>query len=383
MSRFLLFTTTLLAGFFLLWAVSRPPDIPFRQHVLDLGANETCTLADINGDGRLDILSGENWYEAPSWRQHRFRSLPFTNNYIDNFSDLSLDVNGDGRMDVVSVSWFSRRIAWFENPGLLDRPWREHLIDSGFPVEFAILADLDNDGKALELLPQSGSMDHPLAWYELKGGTFVKHVVSPQSYGHGIGAGDVNGDGRTDILTPRGWWQAPADPRAGAWQYHAEWNENAALSFLYVYDIDGDGLRDVVSSHAHDYGVFWLRNAGSGKWEKRMIDESWSQAHALTLIDLNKDGRPDLLTGKRYMAHNGRDPGEKQPLGLYWYEFLRNDKGHIEWVRHLIDYGGRAGGGMQLPVADLDGDGDLDFVAAGKSGLFLYENLNARKVGKR
>ena len=84
------------------WAVSRPEDIPFEKHTLDLGANESCALADINGDGKLDIVSGENWYEAPTWTKHKFRDLHYTNNYIDNFSDLPLDVNGDGQIDIVS-----------------------------------------------------------------------------------------------------------------------------------------------------------------------------------------------------------------------------------------------------------------------------------------
>ena len=66
---------------------TRSPDIPFEKHTIDIGANETCAWADINGDGRLDIVSGENWFEAPTWRKNRFRTLHFTNNYIDAFSD--------------------------------------------------------------------------------------------------------------------------------------------------------------------------------------------------------------------------------------------------------------------------------------------------------
>jgi hypothetical protein len=357
----------------LLWSVVRPPDIPFEKYTLDLGANETCAFADINGDGKLDIISGENWYEAPSWKQHRFRDLPYLNSYIDNFSDLPLDVNGDGRVDIVSCSFFSRTLNWFENPGHKGA-WKKHDIETGHPIEFAFLVDLDNDGKAREVLPQFGD-DAPLAWYEVKDGRFVKHVVSPKSYGHGIGAGDVNGDGRTDILTPKGWFEAPADPRAGEWRWHPNF-DLGPLGFMHVLDLNGDGRNDIVTSMAHNYGIFWLEQNADGTWIKHLIDDSYSQAHAVTLVDLNGDGQKDLLTGKRYMAHNGHDPGEREPLGIYWYEY-RKEPGQkdLVWVRHVIDYSTRTGTGMQIPVADLDGDGDLDFAVGGKSGLFLFENL--------
>jgi FG-GAP-like repeat len=360
-----LFSAILLAG-------SRPPDIPFEKVVLDLGANEACTFADINGDGRLDIVAGENWFEAPNWPRHRFREFGFTNNYIDNFSDLALDVNGDGRIDLISVSWFSRRIAWFENPGAKDKRWVEHSIEAVSPVEFAFLVDLNNDGKAEEILPQFGDKKAPLAWYELKGGKFVKHVVDASSHGHGIGAGDVNGDGKNDVLTPDGWFEAPD------WKFHPAF-ESKAFSFMHVTDVNGDGKNDVITSNAHDYGLLLFEQQSTGEWKKSVIDDSWSQGHAVTLVDLNGDGQLDILTGKRYMAHNGKDPGGREPLGIYWYERMKTES-KIEWVRHVIDYGGRTGGGMQIPVADLDGDGDLDFAVGGKSGVFLFLNHSSNKA---
>jgi hypothetical protein len=164
--------------------------------------------------------------------------------------------------------------------------------------------------------------------------------------------------------------------------------------------------------------VFWFEQGEGGHWTRRTIDSAWSQAHASTLVDLNGDGRKDLVTGKRFMAHNGSDPGEKEPLGVYWYESAfaltspdasarqvpsapsapaspnasagqarpGGQPGPVEWIRHVIDYGGRIGGGMQIPVVDIDADGDLDIVCPGKSGLFLVENLTkgpAHRATKR
>ena len=366
--------TLALAAAALLLAVGSP-EIPFRKQALDAGRNETCAVADLNRDGRLDILSGENWFEAPGWKRHKFRSLPFWNNYIDNFSDHALDVNGDGFPDVISVAWNERRIAWWENPGRRAEEWKLHPIDSGYPVEFSFLVDVDNDGKAMELLPQFGNPKAPLAWYELQGGGWTRRQVSDRSYGHGIGAGDVNGDRRTDILTPRGWLEAPADPRQGAWLFHEEF-DLGSTGYIHVLDVNRDGTPDLLTSMAHDYGIFWMeQTAGPArKWTKHMIDDAWSQAHALTLVDLTGDGRPEVVTGKRLYAHNGRDPGEREPLGLYWYEYVANGP-RWDWIRHIIDYGGPTGGGMQIPLADLDGDGDLDIAVAGKSGVYLFENL--------
>ncbi len=388
----------ILPGFLLLtsaaalsaYLVTRPPDVPFEKHMIDPGSSESAAIADINGDGRIDIVSGENWYEAPNWTKHRFRDILYTNNYIDDLSTLALDVNEDGHVDLITSGWFRQKLDWWENPGTPNGTWHDHVIETGYPIEFTFLVDLDNDGKANEILPQFGDVKAPLAWYERDHhGGIVKHVVSPRSYGHGIGVGDVNGDGRNDILTQNGWFEAPPDPRNGEWKFHPDW-QLGDLGFIHVADVNGDGLPDLVTSMAHGYGIFWLEQKPGHFWEKHIIDDSWSQAHATTLIDLRAgpggaaygahSSTLGILTGKRFMAHNGHDPGAQEPLGVYWYERLivpsekTPGKPTIEWVKHVIDYGGRTGGGIQIPVADLDGDGDLDFVVAGKSGLFWFEN---------
>ncbi len=404
-------------------AQSRPADVPFRVRMIDPGANETAAFADVNNDRRLDIIAGDAWYEAPSWTRHRIRDINWNGQYVDNFSDLPLDVDGDGLVDVVQFGYFSANIIWARNPGRGAGPWTINEVDAGYPTEFARLVDLDNDGKARELLPQFDRPAAPLAWYELKGGKFVKHLVSDHGYGHGIGAGDINADGRNDILTPRGWFEAPADVRGDQWIFHeTDWNQRpiapsgrgpvpapaaaapsaapaapaaSQFGFMHVLDVNGDGRNDVVTGMGHDYGVCWFEQNADGGWTQRVIDNTWSQAHAPTLADVNGDGQLDLIAGKRYFAHNGNDPGEREPIGLYWYEYRRpaaegapsGGRGAADrrgrgsagpvWTRHIIDYGGRMGGGMQTDAKDMDNDGDVDVVSGGKAGLFLAENLTA------
>lgn len=372
-----------------IWLISvvvfagRPADIDFKKTRLDGGTNETAAFADINGDGRLDLVSGENWYLNPGprggeWAKTRFRELGFANNYIDDFSDLPLDVNGDGRVDIVSCSWFAKKIAWWENPGK-SGVWKEHVIEDQWNVEFMFLVDIDNDGKARELLPQFGGKG-PVAWYELSGGKFVRHIVHADNMGHGVGSGDVNKDGRVDIVTPKGWLEAPANIRATPWVLHGDYQAEKHTGFLHVVDVDGDGRNDILYPHAHDYGIFWMRRGEDGKWTRNKIEDAWSQAHAGVLVDLNGDGRLDYLTGKRFWAHD-HDPGAQEPLGIYWYEW-RKAGNAVEWVRHIIDYSSAAGAGMQIAVADFDGDGDLDFAAGGKSGVYLFENLTKKASSK-
>ncbi len=383
-------------------ATSASPPIQFRIQRIDDGQSETVALADVNRDGALDILSSESWYEAPTWAKRPIRTIPFTNNYVDNFSDLPVDVNGDGLVDLVQIAYFARRIVWAQNPGQGGGAWTTHDIDAIGPTEFAFLVDLTNDGRAVELLPQfTAAAQAPLAWYELQNGAWTKRVVATQGYGHGIGAGDVNGDGRTDILTPQGWLEASADVRAaGVWTFHAtDWLKpqipigqppasgappgsvpgpamppvRVEFGFMHVIDLNEDGRKDVLTTMAHSFGVLWFEQRANGTWAQHLIDNTWSRGHASALADLNGDGRLDFITGTRLA---GRNAVETEPLAMHWYEYRPGPP--VSWTRHAISAGGEAGGGLQIAAGDIGGDGDVDLVSGGKSGVFLYESPRRR-----
>jgi hypothetical protein len=370
----------------------------FRVQSIDATESETVAVADLNNDRRPDLISAENWYEAPAWTKRPLRTINRASGYVDDFSDLPVDVDGDGYLDLVQIGYFARRLEWLKNPGPAGGAWPVNLIDAIGPTEFAFLVDLTNDGKALELLPQfTRAANQPAAWYEVQNGKWIKHVVSAAKFfGHGIGAGDLNRDGRADIVTPTGWLEAPADVRApGDWTFHeTNWSQQglacaadaagptraapmAEYGYMHVRDVNGDGRADILTTMGHSCGVLWFEQGADGGWTRHVIDDTWSAAHASTIVDLNGDGRPDFVTGKRALIHSDAAPTERDRLVMYWYELpaARTGRERGDWVRHVIQEGGRMGGGLQIAVADIDGDGDLDVVSAGKTGLFAAENL--------
>lgn len=187
---------------------------------------------------------------------------------------------------------------------------------------------------------------------------------------HGTGIGDVDGDGRPDLLTPRGFWSMPArsdDP----WPFTAA-DLGPDCAQMYVLDVNGDGLADVITSSAHGFGIFWheqQRSGGAISFVSHTIYDGFSQSHALEVADLNGDGLPDLITGKRMWAHG--PTGDVDPDGpkvLFWFEQARDRDTHF--VPHLID--DDSGIGTQFVVTDVDGDGRLDIVTANKHGTFYF-----------
>jgi hypothetical protein len=212
----------------------------------------------------------------------------------------------------------------------------------------------------------------------------AKHDVGPHGDEHGLGYGDVDGDGRGDIVTIRGWYKAPEDPRAGAWEWRQEegFDRNTSLGHtgipILVFDVDADGKNDLIYGLGHGYGLFWHQQVardGRRSWKRHVIDDSWAQSHTLVLADLTGDGKVELITGKRLYGHGGGDPGAHDPQGVYYYEL---DTTGPTFTKHVMAYNAGVGAGAQIRAVDIDGDGDTDVAVPGQGGLYLFENRGGR-----
>jgi hypothetical protein len=376
----------------------------WKVHAInDRSEFEAASVFDVDNDGKLDILCGSTWYKAPDWSRHLVREVQRVGTYFSDFATLPLDVNGDGNTDFVTVSYFGKNVGWVENPGKTGATWTFHEIDTPGPSEAAVTVDLTGDGMP-DILP---NVVNTVVWYEVarkadgKGVDIKKHDFGAAAAGHGVGSGDVNGDGRVDLLTPKGWFEAPGNPSGETWAWHSDWNLGATGIQILARDVDGDGLSDLVYGVGHDYGLFWMKQgksaSGERTWTKGVIDNAVASVHTLLWADIDGDGKAhELVSGKRVYAHEV-EPGATDGSVVAWYHF---EPGTERWVKHIIFQGapatnvpskaelrlalrdfpkGTVGTGLQLTATDIDGDGDLDLVCPGKSGLYLFENLGASK----
>lgn len=355
-----------------------------RVKIAETAFEVACAL-DVNKDGHVDIASGEYWFAGPGFqKRHKMCELEPVSGYYDDFHDYPMDVNGDGYTDLVVGGWFGKTLRWRENPKGRTGRWEIHEIDQPGNIETTRFWDVDGDGH-VEVVPNAGGK---LAVYKLlrdeqgRGtGEFKKFVLLESGVGHGLGYGDVNGDGRGDFVIPDGWVECPGgDPLRGEWTVHPEFHLGHASVPVLVHDVNGDGLADLIVGEAHNYGLYWMeqtRSDGKRGWKKHTIRTEESQYHDLQLADLDKDGDPELVTGKRYHAHNGKDPGGNDPVGTYYFEINGG-----EFQRFVLDHGPAAdhsGVGIYFWVADVDGNGWQDIVAPGKEGLYLFRNMGPAK----
>ena len=368
----LLLTSTWTSG-----QVQEGKPLSFDVRLLAVDTNEGCDVGDVNKDGVLDVVAGRFWFAGPDFTPRPLRAIgEFGKDYSASNGDFLHDVDGDGWLDVMSIAFLGKKLFWYKNPGKrgleFGKLWPQRLlVDTKQGAnEAAWLRDMDGDGKP-EFIVNSWVAAHPMCYWKLdKDGrgkpSATRVMVGVKGNGHGQGFGDINGDGLEDIVFGGGWYQRGANGDK-PWRLHRDFVLPKASCPILVVDLNRDGRNDMLWGSGHDYGLYFHEQLepvdNKTRWKRHVIDKSWSQAHAVAWADLTGDGQPDLITGKRVRAHSGGDPGAAETPSMYCYVW---DRVSARFTRRLIAKG--VGTGLQIRIADMNGDKKLDVITAGKNG---------------
>ena len=375
-----------------------------RQQISDFYYSMTAAAADFNHDGNLDIVSGPYIYYGPDYTKRREIALAESTSPSTSFNEYwveyAADFTGDGWPDVINVTYGGPGggVYLYVNPKGENRRWEKYKVVPGVQSEIAMVADVDGSGQPAVVFMGNAYVSYAKPDPANPTAPWVIHNVSEQGYGvaHGIGVGDINGDRRMDILNMYGWWEQPAPGSNGPWKYHPEvfgryGHGIAGGAVMAVYDVNGDGLNDVVTAlDAHGWGMAWYEQKrdkqGNISFVQHMIMDDlgtakenaggvvFSEPHAATYADMNGDGIPDFIVGKRYWSHNADylDPNPFGPAVLYWYKTVRDSKapGGARFEPQFID--NHSGAGSTLLAVDLNKDGALDIVSGTKLGTVIF-----------
>ncbi len=351
--------------------------------------SEGANFGDLNGDGQLDAIHGPFWFAGPEFQQRREIYPPVAQNrqgYADNFFSWVYDFNGDGRNDILTVGFPGTPAFVYENPGeeSWDKHWPKHEIFDWVSNESPQFLDIVADERPELVCSRDGYFGYATIDWDEPWAAWTFHKISGQvtdgKFGHGLGVGDVDGDGRQDVLTQDGWFQQPTalagDP---LWSFHPVEFTAAGGAEMYAYDVDGDGDNDIITSlAAHDYGLAWFEQVRDGDQRafiKHIImnqrpDENryglvFTELHSVNLVDIDGDGLKDIVTGKTYWSHHTKSPLWDAGAVVYWFRLVRGPDG-VDWVPYLIN--GDTGIGRQVSVADANGDQLPDIVVGGMKG---------------
>ncbi len=382
--------------------------------------SEGANFGDLNNDGVNDIISGPWWWEGPDFaKRHQFYppkasfqlklgamtsvavpgfegALGTQNAYSDNFFVWVYDFNKDGWNDILLVGFPGQSTGWFENPQGKEGDWVRHQILDETDNESPTFTDITGDGRPELVCITHGQYGYAEPDWSDPAKPWLFHPISPDNkYGnftHGMGVGDVNGDGKPDLLEMDGWWEQPASlEEHPLWKFHPH-PFGGGGSQMYAYDVNGDGLNDVITGlAAHGFGLSWFEQFHEGneiKFREHAImgkepnkyGIKFSELHAIELVDMDGDGLKDIVTGKRFWSH-GRmgDPDRNSEAVLYWFKLVRNPNKSVDFLPYLID--NNSGVGTQLVVGDINKDGLPDTVVGNKKGTFLelHEKKNVSK----
>jgi len=366
------------------------------QQLSDFFYSWGATAGDINHDGIPDVIAGPFYFLGPDYTvRHEFtaaRSYSPSNNFPEGHNYFAYDYTGDGWTDIICVN--SRPIYLFVNPKGESRRWDRYNIVPGATSEVEVFRDIDGDGKPDILFAGPGAtMAYANPDPANPTGLWKVHTISEPGLGgpHGMGVGDINGDGRMDVVNARGWWEQPASGAGETkWKFHpAQFGSGGAE--MGVYDVNGDGLNDVVTAvAAHTFGLAWFEQKRDAQGNISFVRHdimgdfsaknaggvTFTEPHAAAFADMDGDGVPDMIVGKRLYSHleSHLDPDPYGPAVLYWYRTVRNPKaeGGAEFVPELIH--NRSGVGSQFIVTDLNGDGAPDIVISCVKGTFVFWN---------
>ena len=358
--------------------------------------SEGAGFGDVSRDGKPDIVSGPYWYAGPEFKTKHEIYPPKPQNrnrYADIFFWFVYDFNGDGWNDLFRVGFPGTPGYVYVNPRGAKGHWARHQVFDWVSNESPTLANLVGDARPELVCTKRGQFGYVTVDWEnpLKEWTFhaVSGAVTSQKFGHGLGVGDVNGDGRLDIIHKDGWFEQPASDKE-AWKARKFTFTPRGGAQMFAYDVDGDGDNDIITSlAAHEFGLAWFEQmkAGGGiTFKKHLIMGStrrenkygvvFSELHATGLHDMDGDGLKDIVTGKTYWSHHKQSPQWDAGAVVYWFKLVRGKDG-VDFVPQRADTD--SGLGRQVSIGDVNGDGLPDIVSAGMKGTHVLLHA-ARKV---